>query len=195
LIVGVLLLIGCGIGFLVGKSFVGDYNPAWEHYQLQSVPKNIVKIEFVDIKSNLLDPAGDIVFVGDSDGEIYSNTLFQNEWSMVESSSTWVNDRPFDCTSERLGPTVSHLWDNPPVDKDVLDSAGVIFERPVSTIVRCYVLLDDGNVEVWVHSGNAMDSMAGEFLKIVFSFFGLIIGIIISIIVVRYRKRVASLLA
>ena len=141
----------------------------------------------------MFDPTGDIVYVSDKDGKIHSNTAFQNEWSVVEPVSTWESDRPADCTSKRLGPTESHLWDNPPVEKGVIDSAGVLFERPVSTTVRCYVLLDDGSLEVWVHSGNAMDSMAGESQKLVFGFFGLILGVIISVIVIRYRKRAASL--
>ncbi len=193
IIVSVLLLVGCGVGWLVGRSSVSEYNPAWEKYSLKSVPSNAAQIKFVEIKSYLFDPTGDIVYVADNDGNVYSNTVFQNEWSMVSSIPEWENKRPDNCTSERLGPTESHLWDNPPVAKGIKDSAGVIFERPVSTIVRCYVLLDDGSIEVWVHSGNAMDSMAGEFLKLLFAFFGLIIGIIISVIVVRYRKRAASL--
>jgi hypothetical protein len=189
LFVTILLVSGCGAGFLVGNLVIGEYNPPWEHYQLETSPNDLVKIEFVEIKSDLFDPTGDIVYASDRDDKIYSNIVFQDKWSTVDPVSTWENDRPADCTSERLGPTESHLWDNPPVEKGIIDSAGVIFERPVSTIVRCYVLLEDGNLEVWVHSGNAMDLMAGKVLKLVFASFGLILGVIISVIVLRYGKK------
>ena len=195
LIIATLVLFGCGAGYSIGNFSIGEYNPSWEHYELKSVPDDLVRIAFVDIQSNLFDPTGDIVYVSDKDGKIHSNTVFQNEWSVVEPDSTWEHNRLADCTSKKLGPTDSYLWDNPPVEKGILDSAGIIFERPVSTIVRCYILLEDGSLEVWVHSGNAMDSMAGEFLKVAYAFFGLLLGVIISVIVIRYRNRVASLAA
>ncbi len=165
LIVGFLALLMGGIGFSIGNSATGEYNPPWKRYAIQAAPKETVKIAHVEINSTLFDPAGDIVFVADKEGDVFSNTVFQSEWSVVDPVPTWDNNHISNCTAEKLGPTESHMWDTPPVEKDVIDSAGIIFERPVSTIVRCYVLLDDGSLEVWVHSGNAMDSMAGGFLK------------------------------
>src|SRR5687768_10398627 len=94
LIVAVLLLLGCGVGFLVGNLVIGEYNPPWEHYLLKSEPNELVKIEFVEIKSNLFDPVGDVVYVSDKAGKIYSNTTFQDTWSVVDPVSTWKNDRP-----------------------------------------------------------------------------------------------------
>jgi hypothetical protein len=160
LIVGFLALLLGGIGFLVGNSMVGEYNPPWTHYPIQAPSKGIVDIAHVEITSTLPDPTGDTIFVKAKDGEVYSNTLFQSEWSIVDSVPTWDKESPYDCTGEWLAPSASHMWDRPPVEKGVVDSYGALFERPVSTIVRCYVLLDDGSLEVWVHSGNAMDLLA-----------------------------------
>jgi len=189
-IIGFLALLLGGVGFSVGNSRIGEYNPPWTRYQILAAPKEIAEISFVEIKSNLLDPSGDVLYVTSEDGESFSNYLFEAEWSVVYSPPTWNNSLS-KCGAERLGPTKSHMWDVPPVEKRVIDSAGVYFDRPVSIIVRCYVLLDDGSLEVWVHSGNAMDSLAVEFLKILYVIVGVIFGIIIGVIIIRYRKRVS----
>ena len=189
LIIGFLALLIGGIGFAIGNSKIGEYNPQWTSYSIKGAPKNIVKIVHVEIKSTLPDSTGDIVYVSDKDGVIYSNTTFQSEWSILEPVPTWNNDRLSKCTNEKLGTTDSHMWDAPPINKQAIDSLGLAIERPVSTIVRCYVLLDDGKLEVWTHSGNGMDLTAGEFTKIMFGVFGAIIGVIIGIGIIRFRKR------
>jgi hypothetical protein len=193
LIVGFLALFLGGIGLLVGNSAVGEYNPPWTHYPIPAPSKEIVDIAHVEIMSTLPDPTGDTIFVKAKDGEVYSNTLFQNEWSIVDPIPTWDTESLYDCTGEWLVPSDSHMWDAPPVDKGVVDSYGALFERPVSTIVRCYVLSDDGSLEVWVHSGNAMDLLAGVFMKIVYGTIGAIIGIVIGVIIIRFRRKAVSL--
>jgi hypothetical protein len=193
LVIGFLALLLGGIGFLIGNSTIGEYNPPWTHYPIPSPSEEIVDIVHVEIASTLTDPTGDTIFVKDKNGEIYSNTVFQNKWSVVDPVPTWDNKSPYSCTGDYLAPSGSHMWDRPPVDKSVVDSYGALFERPVSTIVRCYILFDDGSLEVWVHSGNAMDSLAGIFTKMVYAIIGVIIGIIIGIIIIRFRKRAASL--
>lgn len=192
LIIAVIILLSGGVGFLVGNFVIGEYNPPWKHYELESAPPNLVNIEFIEIKSTLFDPTGDIVYVSDKDGIVYSNTTFQTEWLVVEPIPTWENNYLIDCISERLGPNKAHIWDNPPVKRTVIDSAGVIYDRPLSTIVRCYVLLDDGSIEVWVHSDDFLRYLAFDFFKKVFPLFGSILGVIIYVIVKRNRKKAAS---
>jgi len=71
----------------------------------------------------------------------------------------------------------------------VIDSAGVRFERPISTITRCYVLISDGSLEVWIHSGDAVGLIMSEFWKTVYALFGTVLGIIIGVIIIRLKKR------
>ena len=178
-----------GIGFFIGDSRMGDYNPYWENVSLATPPINITKIEHIEIISTLPDPIGDIVYVSNKDGIVYSNTLFQSSWSAVAPVPVWDNDYASDCATEKDNPSDSHMWDNPPIENGVIDSASFRFERPVSTIVRCYVLLDNGNLEVWTHSGNAMDLMAHNFIKLMYGVFGALIGAIIGIVILRARNR------
>ncbi len=191
LIIGFLALLLSGVGVFVGNFTIGEYNPPWTHYSILSPPKEIVGIAHVETISTLADPTGDTIFVKDKNGEVYASTLFQSKWSAVNPVPAWDNENLYECTGEWLAPSGSHMWDSPPVD-NVIDSYGVLFERPVSTIVQCYVLLDDGSLEVWVHSGNAMDMMAGIVMKTVYIMIGAIIGIIFGVMIIRFRKRAAS---
>lgn len=189
IIVSLPIFIG-GIVYLISNFVIGEYNPSWTHDQLQPAPKEIVDIAHIEINSNLDDPTGDIVYITDKYGIVYSNTIFQNKWETVDPIPNWENDFNIsNCTKERLGPNASHIWDNPPIEKGVIDSAGVLFERPISIIVRCYVLLDDGNLEVWVHSEDAMSLMKVEGPKILFTILGAILGIITGLVIVLFRIR------
>ena len=191
LIISFLALLFGAIGLLVGNATISEYNPPWTHYSIQSPPKETVDIAHVEIVSTLEDPAGDTIFVKDKNGEVYSNTLFQSKWSEINTVPAWDKESPYECTGEWLAPSDSHMWDRPPVD-NVVDSYGALFERPVSTIVRCYVLLEDGSLEIWVHSGNAMDLLAGIALKTVYIIVGVTIGIVIGVMIIRFRKRAKS---
>lgn len=169
-----------------------DYEIPWDHYTLQGVPKEITSIEYVDIKSSLDDPTGDIVYVATEDGKTYANTLFENDWLLVEPVSTSENDHTSNCAPEWPdAPSNAPIWDPPPVTENVLDSAGVRFERPFSIIIRCYVLSDDGNLEVWIREDNASSMGLFEFVHYaqVFGCLGVIVGIIVGILLLRLKTK------
>lgn len=192
LIIGFLASLIGVLGFSIGNSMIGKYNPSWTHYPIESAPKEVIDIVYIDIRSTVDDPTGDILYAATKNGEIYSNTVFQNDWLLVDPVPVWDNNYTTECATEWPGPSDAHMWDTPPIEKGAIDSVGVRFERPVSIIARCYVLSDDGSLEVWIHSGNAMELMAGEFLKMMFAIFGVILGIIIGVIIIRPRKRAES---
>jgi len=190
-------LVGYVVGQFIGSSLVGEYNPPWIHYVIQSSPSTMVDIVHVDIQSSAEDPTGDILYAATKTGEVYSNTLFQSNWRSVEvipaSNNNWdINWDITECAPKWSTPTDAHMWDSPPVEKKVIDSAGIRIERPASIIARCYVLSDDGSLEVWVHSGNAMDSAVGDFSKMVYALLGVLLGIVIGIVIIRLRKRAKS---
>lgn len=189
-IIGLFLLQSGGIGASIGNLLIGDYNPPWRRYQIEAAPKELVDIVHVDIQSTSYDPNGDILFGATVNGEVYSKQVFHGEWLFVDPSPAWDNSYVSDCTTERLGPTESHLWDNPPVEKEVLDSAGIIFERPLSAIVRCYVLPEDGKLEVWVHSDDFNQLIAHLILRaLLFVIVAAILGLFVSLIISWHRKR------
>jgi hypothetical protein len=108
--------------------------------------------------------------------QVFSTTMFQNEWSPVPSVQVWDNSGINKCGTERSGPTQAHIWDPPPSGKPVLDSAGAVFDRPVSTITRCYILSSDGSLTVWTHEDSATRLMAAAIWKFLYDGLGLLLG-------------------
>jgi hypothetical protein len=119
---------------------------------------------------------------------VYSNTLYQDEWLVVDPIPDW-GDAPTNLTECATGWADQQLAGPLLLDGVVVDSAGVRFKRPLSLILRCYVLLDDGRLQVWVHSSNAFDLLANWRLKIICTAIGGVLGIIIGVFVVRFRKQ------
>jgi len=187
------LLIG-GLGVkIAGWMFLNtDYEIPWNRRSLAKAPKEMQHIEHVDIHSTLDDPTGDTIFLMGEDGEVYSNTLFENEWLLVEAMPEWETSQASKCAPEWPGaPSDAQIWNPPPVSKNVVDSFGVRFERPFSIIVRCYVLSGDGSLEVWIRedSGESMGLFEYVFYAQVFGCVGVIAGIIIGVFINRLRRK------
>ena len=175
----VISLLGALLGSGVGLFIYGYYIPQWKHYEIVSLPgaNDILQI---DIQSTLDDPTNDILYVVSENGTVYSNTLFQDNWNWVEAIPENNFEFPL-CATE---------WnDHPPVKNGLLDSAGVRFERPLSTILRCYVLFTDGSLQIWTRSTDFGSLMA---MEITSGLIGLVIGILISIFIWRKMRDVAS---
>jgi hypothetical protein len=84
-------------------------------------------------------------------------------------------------------------WDDhPPIDEAILDSAGVRGERPLSTILRCYVLFDNGSLQVWTHKSDAMSLIMNELGKVLLVIAGSILGLIGGILIARFGKNHAG---
>jgi hypothetical protein len=180
-----------GIGLVVGILLFGNYSPPWQHYSIQSAPAEIVDIVHIDIQSTLDDPTGDILYVASKEGIVYSNSLYQDKWLVIDPVPNWDDDPTnlTECATE----WADHPLAAPPsVDGVVVDSAGVRFERPLSSIWRCYVLLDDGRLQVWVHSSNVFDLLANWRSKIICTAIGGMLGIITGVFIVRFRKQKAE---
>ncbi len=171
----VLSLIGASLGAGLGLFLYSSFIPSWKHYEISPLAdaKDILQI---DVQSTLDDPAKDVLYVGVESGKIYSNILFQEDWLPVQSVPE--NNYEF--------PSCATEWkDHPPVTNGIADSLGVRFERPVSTIVRCYVLLDNGSLQVWTRSTDVFSLMT---MVMKTGLLGLIVGFIISIFVWRKEK-------
>jgi hypothetical protein len=169
-----------------------QYEIPWGRYHLPDAPKEAINIVFVEIVSTLEDPSGDIIYISTEDSSVYSNTLYENSWLLVESVSNWDSDHISDCAPVWPGaPTDAQIWEAPPVKNNIIDSAGVRFERPLSIIVRCYVLSDDGSLEVWVREDNAGKAGVYSFAFFAprFAILGIMVGVIIGVLIIRFRQR------
>ena len=107
---------------------------------------------------------------------MYSVVIFEDEWTLIENPQGLNSiDRDLDCAPDwPNAPSDSPIWESPPVSSNVLDSFGVRFERPLSIIVRCYVLLDDREIEVWTRRDDANQLM------------GFVVGLLLSFFVIRF---------
>jgi hypothetical protein len=185
-----LSLLGYGTGKLIGNLLVGESNPPWTYSLIQPLPKEISQIIYLQSQYSE-DPTEDTLYVKTEDGEFYSYSLFQDNRLLSDVDPTpWDNIYLFKCAPAWNGATDSSpMGDPPPVDKGIIDSIGIKFQTPPITTTRCYVLLDDGSLQVWTHSGNAKDLMVNGILKQGFMILGMSIGVVFSVIIIRYVKR------
>lgn len=182
----IMSVIGVVIAVLIFLN--NDYEIPWNHYPLNNSSKDFVGIVYVEVNSFLEDPTGDTIYVSTKDGFIFSNTLFEEEWLLVESVPVWETERTSACAPVWPGaPSDAQIWESPPTEKNILDSTGIRFERPVSIIVRCYVLSDDGSLEVWVRGDDLEKAGIAAFVFYApcLGIIGLLVGIIIGVYIVR----------
>jgi hypothetical protein len=187
LIIGaVASLMGCLAFILTGYLLVFADNIPWNHYALPVPPTGTTSIVHIEFRDSLDDPSGDTVYVATQDDTLYSNTLFEDKWLPAQKASNWQTDSLSNCAPDWPGaPSNAHIWEPPPVQKQVIDSAGVRFEHPLAIDVRCYVLSEDG-LEVWAREDNATAMMAFiEFYGPASAVLGSLIGIVIGIVIVR----------
>lgn len=131
-------LFGMGLGFFLYGSLV----PLWTSREIQPLQgaKDIVQ---VDIRSMRNDPTQDTLYVVAQDGQIFSNTLFQSNWQPVKAVPQ--PGAPLTTCSDGRQ---AYL----PAESGIVRSVGFQFEHTLSTTVRCYILLDDGRLQVWTRS-------------------------------------------
>jgi len=192
IIISLALIMG-GIGVVIAFFIFlnNDYKIPWKHYPLKNTSTDFISIGYVEFNSYLEDPTGDTIYISTKDGLIFSKTLFENEWLLVESVPVWDTEHISDCAPVWPGaPSDAQIWEPPPTEKNILDSAGARFERPFSIIVRCYVLSDDGSLEVWVRGDDAgkTGAYAFAFYAQCFGIIGVLVGIIMGGYIVRKRK-------
>lgn len=79
-------------------------------------------------------------------------------------------------------------WDeHPHLIQKVTNSTGVSYERPLSTIIRCYVLFDNGSLQVWTRWTDVFGLML---ITATSAIIGLLIGIMgSSAFFARFEKR------
>ena len=169
-------LLGLVAGTAVGFAIFDNIFPPWAYQDLAVPPVAANEIIDIEIHNTLVDPTTDVIWILTENGAIYSNILFQESWGEVGAVPKQDFEYP-SCATE---------WNDHPPVRRVISSAGVRFERPLSTILRCYVLFEDGRLQVWTRYTDAY-----TFLTIIFSsgFIGLVIGILASILLLR---RVAN---
>lgn len=181
----------CGIGVLFAYRMFLVYDLPWKHTSLPPPPDEIVDIVHIDFQSYMDDPTGDTIFVAAKDGAVYSNTLFGNEWLPVESVPDWGTDYTNQCAPTWPGAqSDAPIWDPPPVEKKVADSAGVRFEHAMAIAVRCYVLSDDGSLDIWAREDDVSIGVAPfVLLAPVMGILGALVGALAGLLIVYLNQR------
>lgn len=105
--------------------------------------------------------------------------LADGHWKLLSDGKIPLEeDEPVACATE---------WEEPPpLGQEALDSVGVRFERPISAIERCYVLLDNGSLQVWTRATDVFTLMR---IIGISTGTGIAIGIAIGILVARATTR------
>jgi len=177
----ILSLLGTFLGASAGLLLCSRFFPPWRHYNVTPSP-GATDIVQVEIKYALTDPTEDVLYVSAEGAQLFSNTLFQKDWYSVEAAPK--NDYEF--------PKCATDWkDHPPIKSGVIDSAGVRFERPLSTILRCYVLYKNGTMQVWTRVTDVFSWMTAIAVG---GLLGLITGITIGVSFVRNARKPMSII-
>ncbi len=178
--------------------------PPWQRHQLPAPPGKIAQILHVEFRPHAFsipdtpepdhaDPAGDTVFVSTTDGAVYSYTLFDDQWQRVTAPEAWNATPATQCAPK---------WDNPepdarileplPLEKSVRASSGIRVGHTMVDAVRCYVLYDDGGLEVWGRELSGDVVFVFVYLTPVIAAVGLVIGLLIGALIAFIRHRVRA---
>ncbi len=169
--------LGCSVGFFVA----GGYAPPWTRLSIHPSPATPVSIAYLDINSMQDDPGGDVLFIEAVDGKVYSLRLFEDQWELV--------DQVPDSSNVGYIENCAIDWPSPPlVEEGIIDSVGIRIDHALATILRCYVLMDDHSLQVWVHSSDAWDLFDVIKMKVILATIGGVLGITV-VFLIQLRKR------
>ena len=195
-IIDILLLVAlpvflCVVGLGVAYFAFMRYDIPWRRLALPNPPRRPASILHVELNSTRDDPTGDVIYIKTDNGAVYAHRVPTDPWRWVDPATTWDTDHTSDCApdwpSEYSG---SDIWEPPPVQKKVVDSAGIRFEHSLAIDVRCYVLFEDGSLEVWAREDNfAMGLMPFIACAPVLAACGAALGLMIGGLVFYIRKK------
>ena len=174
-------ILGGAVGFALGSLLFAKFIPPWQIYTIKVPPVHVNEIPSVAINSTMEDPTGDIIYAKSANGELFSYTLFQENWLAI-------GDIP---KNDFVFPKCATDWsDHPPVEHGIVDSIGVRFERPLSTILRCYVLSENGTLHVWIRETDLLSLIT---VVLGTTIVGIAFGCITEIFLIIHRKRRAKI--
>jgi hypothetical protein len=191
-----LALLGYGAGTIIGNFFVGRSDPSWTYYSIPTAPSKVIHI-VTFLSSDSTDPTGDTLYIRAENGNFYSYTLFQSDWSLMATNPTgWKIFYVFrNCA-------IGWPWNNlfafgqlknaPPVNQHIVESVGEYYEMPPTTFARCYTLTDNGNLQDWMYSGNALQLLSNRSRKNSLMMIGAIAGIVLGVLLVAYQQSEAE---
>jgi hypothetical protein len=165
----------------------------WQQYRLPNPPDGAADISRVDLRSFGDDPSGDTIFIVTNDGDKYSYTLFEGQWLDVDTLPKSDFQATAACAPDWPGAqSDADIWDPPPVERKVRDSAGERIEHALAIFVRCYVLSDDSSLELWTREDDPFEIMGFMQCAPVYILVGGLLGAATGLIVVRTRKWLST---
>ena len=190
LIVVILALLLGGGGCAIAYFEFMVYDLPWHTYQVSSPPIPAKRILHIEYKSTLADPTGDTIYVNTADNSVYSTTLFESGWTLAKANPNWYDDSSSTCAPQWPGAqSDDQIWQPPPVEKNVVDSRGVRFEHAIAMSVRCYVLTEDGHIEVWTREDSGLPIIAFMQCGLGYAFIGVLLGVLSGIGIIHFKNR------
>ncbi len=175
--------------------------PPWDRHLLPAAPGEITHILHVEFRPHgpgphdipepsHADPVGDTIFISTTDRTVYSYTPFDNEWKRVASPGAWE-----ETPATRCAPA----WDSPepdarilepiPLEKAVRASSGIRVGHTMVDAVRCYVLYEDGSLEVWGRELTGDGALALSYYTPCIIVVGLVIGFLAGLLILSIRNK------
>jgi hypothetical protein len=161
----ILACLGGIVGFTFGNMLFSFFIPPWSRFPIKSPPEKASRIISLEIKSDRSNPENDSIFIVTDAGKLLSYKLFLEDWQEI-----------------KIGPTpeawivkCARPWPNRPlVLMKVVSSLGVAFDHALLRAEKCYVLFENGSLEVWTRETDV-------FIAIYVVGIGTIIGFIVGL--------------
>jgi hypothetical protein len=125
--------------------------------------------------------------VDDSNRSIVATTKENKFYQLNDTKWELINDyEEFHWSNEFDQCAITEEWRHtPPVEAGVIDSTGVVFEHTISGFFKCFVLYEDGHLEIWSHKASSLEGMG---IAQTNCMIGVISGSILSLVIWLYRK-------
>ncbi len=168
LVTGGFILLGSVAGLLVGDFLFTYFIPSWSHTEIDTENHNfreITLVEYFYLENH--DLSQDNVILKTEDGAFFS--YHHHKWQQTELPDVDLTKFPHTyppCNEWASPPPASYL-------RRTKDTAGVDFAHALANSSRCYILFEDGNLELWTRDYGVFDLIYIGFWSL---FLGMLIG-------------------
>ena len=175
-----IVLFGIISGFFIGLAiYWSPVFPIWTVYLLGHSKYDVKDIVFFENSRHLAESS---LYIRNNYGKMYY--AYKNNWELVqkiynENFNEFLHSTDLEIKEEELSRYVRNCaskWHIPAFG--ILDSEGIVYNHTIAMEYICYILRDDGRLQVWAGQRDAASMMV---MSIICSFIGLLIGLFVCI--------------
>lgn len=171
------ILAGTGIGYLTRDLVVNYLYTPWINIPLPKPPDCTMRILGITIGSNLFMPNDDVIYIQTKSGNIYAHKNYYSGWSEIDQESFHQITAKYFYANDHEDQSVPK---NLIIIRKVADMEKIIFDRPLSTISRVYLLYADGHMNVRIRSQDVYTLFLSYLVSMILGMMsGFIIGLLI----------------